>query len=940
MAAEKSGDRSFTDEELQDLVASTDSGARNPIGPIGRALAGIALLWSLFQLWIGGPLQFIAGITFNSTEARSIHLAFAVFLAFMAYPAFARSPRDRIPVLDWIFALAGAFCAGYGYLFYATLAETGAQGDPTQLQLYIAAAGLILLLEAARRSLGPALAIVAMVFLAYVFFGSSDVVPDVIRWKGASFTKTMSHMWLTTEGVFGIALGVSTSFVFLFVLFGSLLDKAGAGNYLIKLAFALLGHLRGGPAKAAVVGSAMTGLISGSSIANVVTTGTFTIPLMKRVGFTNEQAGSVEVASSVNGQLMPPVMGAAAFLMVEYTNTPYLKVMQYAILPALISYIALVYIVHLEALKNNTKTLGEGSDISFAQMLVSGLVSLGGSLGLAYVLGAYVAPALGGGNFISLIVMAAGTALLLLATMWSRGVPANGPLGWLISTGSLAIGMLATFFISFYFFIRFLQDVFGGAGTGIDLSTLVIVALIGLAYVFLLRIAAGEPDLEADDPNAEVVKLPVFGEVVRTGLYYFLPIILLVWFLMVEQKSPKLSAFWAAVLLIVMLLTQKPLKAFFRGQADMIGARFREGFDDLIDGLITGARNMIGIGVATATAGIIVGTVTLTGIGQVMADLVEFLSFGSLPLMLVWVGILSLILGMGLPTTANYIVVSSLMAGVIVSLGAENGLIVPLIAAHLFVFYFGIMADVTPPVGLASFAAAAVSGGDPLRTGFTAFFYSLRTVALPFLFIFNTDLILYDVTWQKGVLVFIVATFAMLLFAAATQGYFFARSKIYESIALLLVAFTLFRPGFWLDYVQAPYETVGPAEIVSAVDAAKPGSDIRLTVTGPDFDTGEMKELTLVLPVEGEGDGESRLADAGLTVLMEDNKAKLEEPFVGTTFSEKLGTFDFYADDPVEIVQAAKAAERMPKEIFYIPALLLLALVIVLQRRRQTQPAF
>ena len=267
----------MADEELQDLVASTDTGARNPGGSVAKLLAGVALAWSLFQLWIASPLPFMVTDiipVLNNTETRSIHLAFAIFLAFAAYPALKRSPRDRIPLQDWVFALVGAFAAAYLFLFYGELSER--PGAPIEMDLWIAGIGLVALLEATRRALGPPLMIVALVFLAYVFFGDSTVVPEAIRWKGASFAKAMSHQWLTTEGVYGIALGVSTSFVFLFVLFGSLLDKAGAGNYFIKVAFSLLGHLRGGPAKAAVLASAMTGLISGSSIANVGTTGTFT----------------------------------------------------------------------------------------------------------------------------------------------------------------------------------------------------------------------------------------------------------------------------------------------------------------------------------------------------------------------------------------------------------------------------------------------------------------------------------------------------------------------------------------------------------------------------------------------------------------------------------------------------------------------------------------
>jgi hypothetical protein len=235
-------------------------------------------------------------------------------------------------------------------------------------------------------------------------------------------------------------------------------------------------------------------------------------------------------------------------------------------------------------------------------------------------------------------------------------------------------------------------------------------------------------------------------------------------------------------------------------------------------------------------------------------------------LMLMLTAVLSLILGMGLPTTANYIVVSSLLAPVIVTLGQQSGLIVPLIAVHLFVFYFGIMADVTPPVGLASFAAAAVSGGDPIRTGFVAFFYSLRTAALPFLFIFNTDLLLIDVGWLEGIWVFIVATVAMLIFAAATQGYFLARSRIYESALLLLIAFTLFRPGFWMDMISPPFDEVAPAKLVEVADGLAPGTEIRLRVEGFD-DVGNPRTFVAVLPL-GEGEtGEDRLLEAGIETI-------------------------------------------------------------------------
>ena len=863
MAQDKQA-RPLSEEDLQELVSSSDAGARNPAGPVALLLAVVAVVWSLFQVLLASPIAnyVLPGDVVNNS--RQIHLAFAMFLAFMAYPAFRSSPRSHVPIHDWVFALAGAFIALYGFIFYEKIVASGGLADDTDK--WVALVGLILLFEGARRALGPAMAVIATIFLLYVFFGSSEWVPDVIRWKGASLQKAMSHMWITSEGVFGIALGVSTKFVFLFVLFGAMLEKAGAGNYFIKMAFGALGHLRGGPAKAAVVGSAATGLISGSSIANVVTTGTFTIPLMKRVGFSSEKGGAVEVASSVNGQIMPPVMGAAAFLMVEYVGISYVQVITHAFLPAAISYMALVYIVHLEAVKNNMPTLGDR------------VVSLGRTIG-------------------GMAAFFAGFAALCYGVQF--------PVRWVVALVPEGAGWILS-------------------------------AAIGLAYLALLWLAAQAPDLEPDDPNAEEVTLPVVGEIYKTGLYFLLPIIVLVYFLMIEQKSPGLSAFWATALLFVILLTQRPLKSLFRGENDTFNA-FRAGIVDLLGGLIDGARNMIGIGLATATAGVIVGTVTLTGVGQVMAGLVEFLSGGNLILMLVMVGLLSLLLGMGLPTTANYIVVSSLMAGVVVQLGAEGGLLVPLIAVHLFVFYFGIMADVTPPVGLASFAAAAVSGGDAIRTGFIAFFYSLRTVILPFMFIFNTDLLLIDVTLVQGIFVFIVASVAILVFTAGSMGYFLTRNRAYESLLLVAVAFALFRPDFFMDRIQPPFQQVPPAQFEQALEAAVVGDDLRVVVEGPDFLSGEIRDTTLLVKVESEGSGAERMAETGLTVFEEDGLVKLEEPMFGTPYSEVMQGFDFYADAPVQITAIKAPKQQMPQELIFIPALLVLGLVALLQRARMTR---
>ncbi|MEZ7815606.1 MAG: DUF3394 domain-containing protein, partial [Burkholderiaceae bacterium] len=396
-----------------------------------------------------------------------------------------------------------------------------------------------------------------------------------------------------------------------------------------------------------------------------------------------------------------------------------------AFLPAIISYVALLYIVHLEALKADMQGLPRRSTAPWQQRMVS--------FGLTV------------------------TGFVVLA----------GVVTWVIGLLKSMLGAEAVWPI----------------GLG----------LLGL-YVGLLWFGAKQPQLELDDPDAPVFELPETGPTLKSGLHYLLSVVVLIWCLMVEQLSPGLSAFWATMFMVFVMLTQKPIKAAFRGQSDVM-AQFNEGWADLIDGLVAGARNMIGIGVATAAAGIIVGTVSLTGVGLVMTEVVELLSGGNLMLMLFLVAIISLILGMGLPTTANYIVVSTLMAPVVVELGAQSGLIVPLIAVHLFVFYFGLMADVTPPVGLASFAAAAIARTDPIKTGVTAFMYSMRTAILPFLFIFNTQLLLIgiDGPWHLFLTV-ASALVAMLVFAAATQGYFVVRSKLWESAALLLVTFTLFRP--------------------------------------------------------------------------------------------------------------------------------------------------
>jgi TRAP transporter 4TM/12TM fusion protein len=617
-------------------------------------ISAIALAWSMFQLYI-----VIEPI--NSTISRSVHLSFGMVLAFLIYPMM-RKPYflTKIRWFGYTFAAIGLGTASYIAVFYNEISLR--PGDYTATDIFIAVVAIVILLEAGRRVLGLALSIIAIVFLAYSFLG--PYMPELIIHKGASLNKLAGHMYLTTEGVFGVPLGVSAGFVFLFVLFGSLLDKAGAGEYFINLAYALLGKFRGGPAKAAVVASGFTGIMSGSSIANTVTTGTFTIPLMKKTGFKPEQAGAVETSASTMGQLMPPIMGAAAFIMAEFLGMAYSDVVIAAFIPAFVAYFALIYIVHLEALK----------------------------LGLK--------------------------------------------------------GM-----------------------------------------------------------NAE--DLPKKWKTFVQGIHYLIPIFFLLYTLIVLRQSAASAAFNAIMLLMFLMVVQHPFRAFL-AKEKITKEIILSGFVDILAGMISGAKNMVPIAIATALAGIVVGTITLTGLGQVLLDVVETLADGNIFAILVLAALISIILGMGLPTTANYIVMASLTAPVILTLAADNGYLVPAIAAHLFVFYFGILADVTPPVGLAAYAAAGIAKADPMKTGVIGFIYNIRTALLPFMFFFNPELLLISgidasnpsdpIGWVwitnplDIAIIFITAFAGMIAFSCATMGYFLTKTNIIERILFITIVPFMFLP--------------------------------------------------------------------------------------------------------------------------------------------------
>lgn len=850
--------------ELERLVADVDRGGRKSGGVAGAVLAVGALLWSFFQLWFSSPLPFTFNFAiFNDTEARALHLGIAMFLGYLAYPM-SKKGSDKMPWYDWILAITAGFCGTYLFLFYQELALR--PGMPTQMDVITGAIGVVLLLEITRRALGVPMTILGIFFLAYIFLG--PYLPDVIAHRGASIERVVSHMWLTTEGTYGVALGVSVSYIFIFVLLGSLLDRCGAGNYMMQVSFAMLGHLRGGPAKVAVVSSAVNGLVSASSVANVVTGGIFTIPLMKKSGYGGIRAGAIETSSSVNGQIMPPVMGAAAFLMIEYVGIPYTEIIKNAILPASISYISLFYIVHLEALK-----LG-------------------------------IEPMMSGGQPKTLLQKLAGWGMAITGTLIVMG--------------------------GFYYIGTGIQAVAGEYAMSI-----LLVLLLGV-YIALIKVSASHPDLPTDINVTNPVK-PETWPTSRSGLYFLIPIGILVWCLSVETLSAGLSAFYACLALIFLMLTQRPLIAFFRKKE--ITPTFMQGLGETTLGLQEGARNMIGIAIACGTAGLIVGAITLTGLGLRMTAFVEVVSMGNVLLMLFFTAFVCLILGLGMPTTANYILMATLMAPVVVELGAQNGLIIPLIAVHLFVFYFGIMADITPPVGLATFAAAAISGEDPIKTGIQGVTYALRTAILPFIFIFNPMLLLIGIdNWWHLTAVVVGAVIASMMFSAASMRWFRIKCTWLEVLMLLIASFMLFRPDWYMNRIYPEYVSRPVTEMYTIAAKADDNQRFVAEITGFNLEGDAIIKLVAVnLPklkdTTGKDEiqiGRERLAAAGLTFTTLGDITQVAAVRFGSqarraSWEQGWDVKDVLIPNP----------DRPTETLIFIPSLLLIGGVWWLQGRRQ-----
>lgn len=848
------------DYNAERLIEENDLGGRSLTGPAHKTIVAVALLWSVYQLWIASPFPFwFDFLILNDTVQRSIHLAFALALAFLTFPVTAHSARDKVPVFDILLCLIAVGACLYTVLNYESVVLRSG-GSRTTLEYVVAFVGMLLLLEATRRALGIPMVIIGLVFIGYAFLG--PYMPDIISHRGLSLNRFTEHMWLSTEGVFGLPLGVSSGFIFLYVLFGSLLDKAGAGNYFIQLSFGLLGHLRGGPAKAAVISSALTGMISGSAIANVVTTGTFTIPLMKRVGFSPEKAGAIEVSSSINGQIMPPIMGAAAFLMAEFVGISYFEVITHAFIPAFISYFGLYCIVHIEALKGRMSVLERTVTHTGTQRLMRSVLTIIIISGIAY---------------------------------------------WL------------------YLLFEGLGALFGDNAL---IATMILMAAI---YLGLIWVSRRFPEIEVDDPDAPLLKVPAPLPIFLAGLFYIMPIGVLVWCLMIERFSPALSVSWAILSIFILLLTQKPLLALAH-KRPVTGALIKEGLDDLVSGLIAGARNMTGVAVAMAAAGIIVGVVSATGLGLLMTEIIQTLSGGSFFLMMLLTAGMCVVLGMGLPTTANYIVVAAIMANPFVTLAAEQGIEVPPIAVHLFVFYFGLMSGTTPPVAIDAFAGAAVARSNPLRTSLIAFVYGLRTAILPFIFVLNPALLLIgvDSIWAFA-LVIGSSVIAMVIFAAGTQNFFITRSRIWESVVLVVIALLLLRPAALLDMVQPPFEAQPATELVQIAEGLNGEAHVRLIAEGENL-SGAIISKTVMLSLSGDGTGsaEDVLYDTAGLGVEQDGDALLVTDLAFDGAAQKGGL-----DYDWRIVALERSVERINPNWLILPLLLCVPLIAALQLSRK-----
>lgn len=629
-----------TSIDAQEILRKFDKEAnyRTYGGFFAKVISALAITFSVFQLYTA-----IFGV-FDAMIQRSIHLSFGLCLIFLLYPMSKKWSRTALHPIDAIFAVLGVLAPMYIVINYQTLVMRA--GAATQLDIVFGVIGILVVLEAARRVVGIPMVIIAGVFIAYAFAG--PYLPGKLAHRGANFTTLVQHLYYTTEGIFGIPLGVSSTFIFLFILFGAYLEKTGLGQTFIDLANAVAGWAAGGPAKVAVLSSALMGTVSGSSVANVVGTGSFTIPMMKRLGYKPEFAGAVEATASTGGQLMPPIMGAAAFLMAEFTNIPYARIIGAAVVPALLYYFGVWAGVHFEAKKNGLRGLNRD-------------------------------------------------------------------------------------------------------------------------------------------------ELPKFKNIMLERGHLIIPLVAII-YLLVTGFTPMKAALWAIILSILSSMLRK-------------STRIKP--IEIIRGLEAGARGALGVIAATACAGIIIGVVTLTGLGLKLGSTLVDLAGGMLLPTLFFTMVTSLILGMGVPTTANYVITSTITAPAVIMLLAKKAGLDPyavapaniLLPAHMFAFYFGIIADVTPPVALAAFAGAGIAKANPMKTGINASKLAIAAFLVPYIFVINPQMLLFDITPVSFVWMLITSLIGIISVAAAVNGWFLTNTLWYERILGLAGGILLIEPGVVTDII-------------------------------------------------------------------------------------------------------------------------------------------
>ena len=659
----------LTEEQQQQLIEKYDSESnfRRLAGIMGIIVFYGLLAFSIYQLYTA---------TYGNIPTqihRSIHLGFGLVLIFLLFPASKKSSRIKIVWYDYILAILGFVVGAYWPVMYNDIIAQA--GQITTLDFFVGSIAILLVLEATRRTVGLPIVIIAVAFLAYAYWGRQ--MPGFLIHPGVNVDTLVQSLFFTTQGILGTPIGVSATYIFLFLLFGAFLVKTGVGQYFNDLALVVAGRRIGGPAKVAIFSSALQGTVSGSSVANVVTSGSFTIPMMKRLGYSKNFAGAVEASSSTGGQIMPPIMGAAAFLMVEFIGVSYWTIAKAAIIPAVLYFSGIWIMTHFEAKRTGLRGLQKEEMPDKKQVLKN-----------LYLL------------------------LPILAMV---------------------------FYLS----------------SGLSIMRAAIYGIITCILVGLLR---------------------------KERYRHLYPIVFVAAFIAYIVYGAVTSGISIETALIVAALVTV-----------IVSYLFDENFIDTIQALVEGARTALSVIAATAAAGIIVAVVTKTGLGLSLANSLVDLANEKLLLTLFFTMIASLILGMGAPTTANYIITSTIAAPAIILLGVND------LSAHMFVFYFGIMADITPPVALAAFAAAGMSGGRPIATGVNAAKLAIAAFIIPYMFVLEPRLLLYDIdgNYLHVVWIFITAFLGMISIGAGIIGYWYRRLYIVERLLAVAGGLVLIYPEVW-----------------------------------------------------------------------------------------------------------------------------------------------